>query len=118
MNIEGKVVRVIDRHTVAVNVGSVDGVEESHLYGIYKESDQIEDPDTGEELGKIEYKIAEVMPIEIKKKLTTMQSRKQSPVDLPPPFKEKRATLSSKTGDHVDKNVEEGDKIKFLRDLE
>ncbi|MFC7077902.1 hypothetical protein [Haloarcula halophila] len=65
MEPNGLVAEVIDNYNIVVNIGSDDGVEPDHRYGVYTESDPIEDPETGEKLGRIEYKIIKVKPVDI-----------------------------------------------------
>lgn len=122
MTIEGRVADVINKYTVVVNLGSADGVKETHRYGIYSESDPIEDPETGEELGTMEYKLAEVKPTKIDEKKSKMKSDEMVGgvnLDFANPFKPRTKELTdSPEFKHGDSNVKLGDKVKFLRDLD
>ncbi len=52
--INGKVARTLDSLSVVLNVGLEDGVTEAMEFVIYEEGPDITDPDTGENLGKLE----------------------------------------------------------------
>lgn len=120
MTIEGKIADIVDEYTVVVNIGSDDGVKNTHRYGVYTESDPIEDPETGEELGKIEHKVAEIKPVDINEEYSVMRTdEKVGGFQTPTPnFKERPKKLTNNPNfKHGDKNVEHGDKVKFLKDL-
>lgn len=74
MTIKGKVVKILDEYSVVVDVGSVNGVEEDMEFVIYEEGEPIEDPDTGEEIGNIEFPKARVKPYHIMENMTVMES--------------------------------------------
>lgn len=119
--IEGKVADIVDEYTVVVNIGSTDGVKETHRFGIYTESDPIEDPETGEELGKIEYKISEVKPVRIEGDYSIMKTDETvGGLEVPiPNFKTRPKKLTTDPEfKHGDNNVSHQDKVKFLRDIE
>lgn len=122
MDIEGTVAATVNEYRIVVNIGSEDGVKESHRYGVYAESDPIEDPESGEELGRIEHKIAEVKPDKIKKEFSEMVtdemeggygsivSRQLAP--------QPKALTNKPTFKKGDTNVEVGHKIKFIKDID
>lgn len=58
--IEGKVAKIIDLYTIVINKGSEHGVEEDMRFVIYEIGEEINDPDSGESLGKLEYIKAKV----------------------------------------------------------
>lgn len=121
MTIKGKVADVVDEYKVVTNIGSDDGVKRSHRYVIYTESDPIEDPDTGEELGKIEYELAEVRPIEIDENKSIMKTDEKVggfTVAIPDFKPSPKKLTSNPEFKHGDDNVSVGDKIKFLTDLD
>ena len=74
MTIKGKVVKILDEYSVVVDVGSVNGVEEDMEFVIYEEGESIEDPDTGEEIGMMEFPKARVEPYHIMENMTVMES--------------------------------------------
>jgi hypothetical protein len=53
MPIEGRVIRIFDEYTVAINVGSQHGVEQGMEFGIFTPVEPIIDPETDAELGRI-----------------------------------------------------------------
>lgn len=50
--ITGRIVRILDDHTVMLNVGSDAGVEGPMRFAIYTPYDTVTDPETGEDLGR------------------------------------------------------------------
>ena len=71
----GKVARVINEKEVVINKGLDDGVEEGDHFLIYELSDfEIEDPDTGENLGKLERVKGEGKVIHSQENISTIQS--------------------------------------------
>lgn len=74
MTLEGKVVKKVDEYSVVVNLGATDGVEEDMEFVIYVEGEEIEDPDTDEKLGVMEYPKARVKPAHIMEKMSVMES--------------------------------------------
>jgi hypothetical protein len=50
--IEGRIIRIFDYQTVALNVGSDHGVERGMTFGIYTPVERIVDPETGAVLGE------------------------------------------------------------------
>ena len=51
---EAKVVTVIGEYEVVINKGSEAGVQDEHEFLIYSLGEDLQDPDTGESLGKLE----------------------------------------------------------------
>lgn len=49
-----KIIKILDRYTVAVNIGQKDAAVDDKLYVIDKEGSELKDPDTGEVLGYID----------------------------------------------------------------
>lgn len=50
--INGRVVRILDRQTLVLNVGTNQGVERGMVFGIYTPRDNIVDPETNAVLGE------------------------------------------------------------------
>jgi hypothetical protein len=50
--IDGRIVRIFDDHTVALNIGSSQGVEPGMRFGIFTPYEDIVDPETGVNLGQ------------------------------------------------------------------
>ncbi len=119
MTIEGRIADIVDDYTVVVNLGSTDGVKRTHRYGIFSESDPIEDPETGEKLGRIEYKKAEVKPVKIHDEYSVMETDETVggfSFTLPGRTRRKKLTADSEFK-HGDDDVEHNDKVKFLREI-
>ncbi|MBZ6496856.1 hypothetical protein [Natrinema longum] len=123
MTLEGAVAEVINEYRVVTNIGAKDGVEESHRYLIYSLSEPITDPETGDELGQIEYKKSIVHPVEIHDGYSIMESDESTPSIFDTQLSPMTAMTGSKkklTSDpefkHGDKDVEIGDPIKFYED--
>lgn len=72
--IEGKVAKIVNQTDIVANVGREQDVEEDMEFIIYEVGDVIEDPDTGEALGNVEYVKARVIPKHIQDELTVMTS--------------------------------------------
>lgn len=115
--IQGKVLATKDKYTVLVNIGSDDGVHEKQIYGIYTESDPIEDPDTGEDLGRIEYKIAEVRPAQIRERLSTMETAEyEGPTIFPSLSTDPKPLTDSPDFDQGSKKVKKGQSVRLIED--
>lgn len=122
MTIEGVIAVTVDEYRIVVNIGSDDGVKESHRYGVYAESDPVVDPETGDELGRIEHKIAEVKPDVIKEEYTEMitdeteggYSDMLSRQFAPQPKK----LTSNPEFRQGQSEVQKGQKVKLIADLE
>ncbi|HEY4392556.1 MAG TPA: hypothetical protein VGP64_00765 [Polyangia bacterium] len=71
---EGKVVRILSKHEIVVNLGLTDGVLNHHEFLVYRPGDELRDPDTGESLGTLEIVKGRGMPKHIQERLTTLRS--------------------------------------------
>ena len=72
--ITGKVAAVIDDTTLVLNIGLREGVREGMVFSIVAEYDQIQDPDTGESLGKWEMVKARVVVTHVQERMCTVRS--------------------------------------------
>ena len=72
--ITGKVAAVIDDTTLVLNVGYRDGVHEGLVFVIFAEYQEIEDPDSGEALGKWEVVKARVVVDHVQERMCTVRS--------------------------------------------
>jgi hypothetical protein len=117
MKPEGKVVSLMDEYTLIANIGEDDGVEEEDRYVVYTLSDEIEDPDTGESLGRIEYTKALVRPVHIKDNMSIMRSDESTKSPLQTqlmPLTGSTKKLADKANfQYADDEVKEGDLIRF-----
>jgi hypothetical protein len=68
--INGRVIRILDRRSVAINVGSDDGVEQGMRFGIYTPREHIVDPETNEDLGVYRRRKATIQASTVSAKFT------------------------------------------------
>ncbi len=68
--IEGKVAKIIDEQTIILNVGSQAGVLQNMRFDILATGEQVQDPDTGEPLGKWELVKGSVRATHVQDRLT------------------------------------------------
>lgn len=76
MPIEGQVAEILDKYTLATNVGEEDGVEEGMKFEVYEEGPVITDPETGEELGQPETVKITLVVREVKERMSIMETPK------------------------------------------
>lgn len=74
MNIEGKIVQVLNNMEIVINLGTMHGLEDGNEILVYKLGDEIIDPDTGESLGKLEYVIGQGKVQHAQEKMSTVRS--------------------------------------------
>ena len=68
-----RVVKVIDRSHIVINVGASDGISYTDRFVVFAvDSDDIIDPETGENLGKVEYIRGMAKPSHIQNRMTTL----------------------------------------------
>lgn len=70
----GKVVSLIDKFTIVMNKGANDGVKADDKFLVITLGDVITDPDTGEELEKLEIVRGKVKVIHPQEKISTLRS--------------------------------------------
>lgn len=122
MKPEGEVIQIVTEYELIANIGEKDGVKENHRYQVYTLSDEIEDPESGESLGKIEYTKALVRPTKIKEKMSVMESAETTPSPLQAqltPFTGSQKKLTDRPNfSYADDEVKEGDLVKFYDEVE
>ena len=72
--IEGKVAAIIDDTTLVLNVGSEQGVQEGMAFAIFAAHGEIEDPDSGQSLGRWEAVKARVVATHVQERLCTVRA--------------------------------------------
>lgn len=116
MTIEGKVAKILDKHTLVANIGEGDGVEEGMHFLIYQPGEEIRDPDTRELLGTApDVEKAEVVADEVKENMTIMESdtitytRIKNPMNFQVPelFKTQEETVTERKELDTEKQVPE-----------
>lgn len=70
----GKVVNIIDKFTVVMNKGAKDGVKANDKFLVITLGEIITDPDTGEELEKLEIVRGKVKVIHPQERISTLRS--------------------------------------------
>jgi len=68
--VTGNIIRIIDRRTVIVNLGSKDGITDHSIFSIMGEPEQIIDSETEENLGEVTIVKSRVKASEIAEKFT------------------------------------------------
>lgn len=130
MTIEGKIAKILDKHTLVANIGESDGVEEGMHFLIYQPGEQILDPDTHEVLGSApDVEKAEVVADEVMENMTVMKSdtttytRIKDPMNFQVPnlFKKQKETVTKRkdldTEEPVPEDrskIKEGDSIRKI----
>lgn len=130
MPIEGKIAKILDKHTLVANIGESDGVEPGMHFLIFQPGEQIRDPDTHEVLGDApDVNKAEVVAEEVMENMTVMKSdtttytRIKDPANFQVPdiFKPQKETVTKrkelKTEDPVPEDrskITEGDSIRQI----
>lgn len=107
MTIEGKVAKILDKHTLVSNIGESDGVEQGMHFLIYEPGEQILDPDTHEVLGNApDVKKAEVVADEVMENMTVMKSDTTTYTRMKDPINFQFPALFSKQKEIVTKRKE------------
>lgn len=73
--IRGRIIRILDKRTVIVNLGREDGIDKTSVFRILAEPESIIDPVTGEELGKVNVIKSKVGASEVYEKFTIATTR-------------------------------------------
>ena len=83
IGIEGKIAEIIDVYTVVINQGHEHSVEEDMRFVIYDPGEEINDPNTGESLGKFEYVKAKVKVVNVQEKFSTAKTYETYTMTMP-----------------------------------
>jgi len=94
--ITGKIIRILDRKTVIVNLGSEHGITEHSIFSIMGEPEQIVDPETGENLGEVTVVKSRVKASEVAEKFTIATTK----------WKTARLSFLDSFLSNINKNVE------------
>jgi hypothetical protein len=114
MAVEGKVVRVLDPLLVVVNIGSEQGVEEGDPFVVFALGEELTDPETHEQLGRLEIVRGRAVAKHVQPRLTTLRSteRARQRIDrerpLPPdPMRRVFGSIVDQMGPRVEVVTEE-----------
>ncbi len=103
------VAKVIDKNTLVINKGEIDGIRESQRMLVYCNSnEEIKDPNTGESLGYLEIVKGTGKIIRVQEKMSTLQSDR---VYIKPEPKLKSLSFIDNNPDkkmNIQKNIEDG----------
>ena len=80
--IKGKVIKIVNKYQVLVNVGYSHGVKKDMKFIIYSEGQEIKDPDTKKSLGKVEILKSRIEPTHIQEKFSTMETYEKEVTSL------------------------------------
>lgn len=83
--IQTKVARVVSPTELILAAGSEEGVEEGMEFVVYSLSDAVTDPDTGEDLGRIEIVKARVIAAHVQERMTVARTKSRT-VSMPRNF--------------------------------
>lgn len=73
--IRGRIIRIVDDHTVLVNLGRVDGIVLGSIFRAIGESEEITDPITDKKLGSIDVVKAKLKASQVYERFTVAISR-------------------------------------------
>jgi len=125
MPIEGRVAEILDRYSLAANIGREDGVEEGMMFEVYEMGPVITDPETGEELGQPETVKISLIAKNVKEQMTIMETPKTTVErdtfsELMEPFKKYETSQQKIDTDEIVKDnrnkVKKGDSIRQVVD--
>jgi hypothetical protein len=74
-----KVAAIIDATRLVVNGGTTQGLQVGHQFAVYAIGDEIEDPDTGESLGRLEIIKGKGIITHVQDRLATLESITRHP---------------------------------------
>lgn len=77
--ITGKVVKVLDEYHIVINRGSADQVRKSCRFLVYSLGEELQDPETGENLGRLEIVCGEGIVDHIQERMTTLKTGRREP---------------------------------------
>ena len=71
---EAKIIKIVDKYKIAINKGSIDGVNKNYKFIIFKKGEELFDPDTEESLGFLEIPKLKMKVFSIQEKITLLES--------------------------------------------
>lgn len=72
--LRGKILKILDQYRVVINLGSEHGVNEGMEFIIYEEGEMIKDPETSEDIEKLEIVKGKVRATTIQQKISIAES--------------------------------------------
>lgn len=77
--ITGTVIKVLDECHIVINRGSADQVTKSCRFLVYSLGEELQDPETGENLGRLEIVCGEGIVDHIQERMTTLKTGRREP---------------------------------------
>lgn len=75
MNSPYKIVKIINEYRVVVNAGSNDSVHDGDILEVYVPGSEVKDPDTGEDLGTLDYVKAKLRVVDTFPRMCVCENR-------------------------------------------
>ena len=72
--IKGRILKILDQYKVIVNVGADSGIERNMDFIIYSEGETVKDPESNEDLGRLENVKARVKVSHMQEKFSILES--------------------------------------------
>ena len=69
-----KVVKLLDEYKIVINKGASDGIKLGQVFLVYKEDEELFDPDTNESLGRLEIVKGKGKVVHLQTKMATVDS--------------------------------------------
>ena len=70
-----KIIKIIDSYRVVVNAGSNDQINEGQALDVYVPGQEVTDPETGENLGALDFIKAKLCAVDVFPKMTICENR-------------------------------------------
>lgn len=72
--IKGRIIKILDQYRVIIDVGADSGIKRSMDFIIYSEGETVKDPESNEDLGRLENVKARVKVSHIQKRFSILES--------------------------------------------
>lgn len=73
--LKGKIIRILDKRTVIINLGKENGIEKESIFSVYGKPEEIIDPETKESLGSVVLIKAKIRATQVFDKFTIASTR-------------------------------------------
>lgn len=92
---QGRIIRILDRSTVVINLGEIDGVKSGTRFGIFTPEDRIVDPEKNEDLGTYRRRKATVEARSVHPRFTVASPPRATRIVEPPAVARQRGLAGS-----------------------
>lgn len=93
----GKIVRIFDESTVAINIGGKDGVKRGDRFAVVEKGGELRGPDSGESLGELEIIKAELTAYDVLEKYSILVTDPEQQIEQSLPLSSRMVQASLKT---------------------